>query len=70
MVPTVQVSGSGSHAGANLDLAFGAEDDPSAVADELERLIAAVASRDYVPRLVDIGLTDFQLTRGRLGVSL
>ena len=68
MIPTLQVSGT--RAGANLDLALDGETDPRAVAAELERLIAAVAARTYAPRLVELGLTDFQLTRGRLGVSM
>jgi altronate dehydratase len=67
MIPTVQVSGN--RGGANVDLALGTGDAELAVA-ELERLIEATASRRYVPRLVDIGLVDFQLTRGRLGVSM
>ena len=67
MVPTLQVSGT--HSGTNVDLALGADPTEVLVA-ELERLVGAVASGDYVPRLADIGLVDFQLTRGRLGVSM
>ena len=68
MIPTLQVSGT--RAGANLDLVLGPQEDPRTTVEELERLIGAVAARTYVPRLVDLGLTDFQLTRGRLGVSM
>jgi hypothetical protein len=32
--------------------------------------LAAVASREYVPRLFEAGNTDFQFTRGLLGVSM
>jgi hypothetical protein len=32
--------------------------------------VAAVASREYVPRLFEAGNTDFQFTRGLLGVSM
>jgi hypothetical protein len=67
MIPTLHISSTRS--GANVDLALPAGEHQVAVA-ELERLIEAVASGDYVPRLADIGLTDFQLTRGRLGVSM
>ena len=43
--------------------------DPVADARELARLIAATASRAFQPRAVAEGLSDFQLTRGLLGVS-
>ena len=32
--------------------------------------VAAVASREYAPRLFEAGNTDFQFTRGLLGVSM
>ena len=38
--------------------------------NDLVKLICDTASRDYVPRLWSGGYTDFQLTRGLLGVSL
>jgi hypothetical protein len=34
------------------------------------RAVAAVASREYTPRLFAAGNTDFQFTRGLLGVSM
>jgi altronate dehydratase len=37
---------------------------------DLLRLVCQAASHDYVPRLWAAGRVDFQLTRGRLGVSL
>mgnify|MGYP006992706128 CR=1 FL=1 len=37
---------------------------------QLFDLISEVASRRYVPRLHDYGNTDFQVTRGLLGISL
>jgi altronate dehydratase len=72
MVPTLQVSGSDEARpfADDLDLAFTAADHHDHLVGELERLVAAVASRTYVPHLVEAGLTDFQLTRGRLGVSV
>ncbi len=33
-------------------------------------IVAAVASREYTPRLFGAGNTDFQFTRGLLGVSM
>jgi hypothetical protein len=32
--------------------------------------VAAVASREYTPKLFEAGNTDFQFTRGLLGVSM
>jgi len=42
-----------------------------AIADEatLTRLLVAVAQREYTPAVTGQGFTDFQLTRGLLGVS-
>jgi hypothetical protein len=68
MIPTLQVSGTGG--AANVDLALEHAGGLTGSVAALEQLIGAVASRDYVPRLVDIGLFDFQLTRGPLGVSM
>lgn len=73
MVPTLQIGdGSRPRPGSDLDLDLlldpAAGDD--ATADAIERLIARAASRDYVPRLYGAGVVDFQLTRGRLGVSV
>ena len=33
-------------------------------------LIQSVASREYIPKLHSYGNTDFQVTRGLLGISL
>jgi len=45
--------------------------DDCAIADEatLTRLLVAVAQREYTPAVTGQGFTDFQLTRGLLGVS-
>ena len=40
------------------------------LSEALLQLIVRVASRQYVPRLYEAGNTDFQLTRGWLGLSL
>ena len=45
-------------------------DDVDAIRRELLRLVCRAASCDYAPRLWVAGCVDFQLTRGRLGVSL
>ena len=66
MVPLIQVStDAATHAnyGTDLDLA-------TADVDELLALIVEVASRQYTPKLHGKGNTDFQLTRGLLGISM
>ena len=66
MVPLLQVSTDAATQatyGADLDLA-------TADVDELLALIVKVASRQYTPKLHGKGNTDFQLTRGLLGISM
>ena len=66
MVPLVQVStdtATQTAYGADLDL-------ETANVDELLTLIVEVASRQYTPKLHGKGNTDFQLTRGLLGISM
>ena len=66
MVPLIQVSTDSktqSEYGADLDLT-------SIGIDEMLTLIVEVASRQYTPKLHGKGNTDFQLTRGLLGVSM
>ena len=66
MVPLLQVSTDAttqSNYGADLDLM-------SADVDGLLALMVKVASRQYTPRLHGKGNTDFQLTRGLLGISM
>jgi altronate dehydratase len=46
------------------------EGDPSGWTQQMLETVAAVASREYVPRLFEAGNTDFQFTRGLLGVSM
>ena len=76
MVPLLQVTAQSSVNelyGDDVDL-FLEDDTPKAGEDgwprELLNLIVEVASRRYSPRLMNRGNTDFQLTRGLLGVSL
>ncbi len=66
MVPLIQVStdsATRTNYGPDLDLA-------TADVDELLALIVEVASRQYTPKLHGKGNTDFQLTRGLLGISM
>lgn len=66
MVPLIQVSTDSATQtayGADLDLT-------TADVDELLALIVEVASRRYTPKLHGKGNTDFQLTRGLLGISM
>ena len=66
MVPLVQVS-----TDAATQAAYGADlDSESADVDNLLALIVEVASRQYTPKLHGKGNTDFQLTRGLLGISM
>ena len=66
MVPLLQVSTdttTQSNYGADMDLV-------TADVDELLALVVKVASRQYTPKLHGKGNTDFQLTRGLLGISM
>ena len=66
MVPLVQVS-----TDATTQATYGADLDlETANVDELLVLIVEVASRQYTPKLHGKGNTDFQLTRGLLGISM
>ena len=71
MIPLLQISSDGgtiSKYAEDLDLLL--EGDSSGWAEQGLGRISAVASRDYVPRLFGAGNTDFQFTRGLLGVSM
>ena len=66
MVPLLQVSTDSTtqaNYGADLDLA-------TVDVEDLLALIIEVASRQYTPKLHGKGNTDFQLTRGLLGISM
>ena len=52
------------------DLDVPLEGDVSAWTEQMLETVAAVASREYTPRLFEAGNTDFQFTRGLLGVSM
>nr|MBA3790109.1 UxaA family hydrolase [Rubrobacter sp.] len=71
MVPLLQASSDAEtiqrHAD-DLDVLL--EGDTSGWAERLLDSVAAVASREYTPKLFEAGNTDFQFTRGLLGVSM
>ena len=71
MIPLIQASSDPetlqNHAD-DLDVVL--DGDPAGWTDALLQTVAAVASREYVPRLFEEGDTDFQFTRGLLGVSM
>jgi altronate dehydratase len=46
------------------------EGDPGSWTGQMLAAVAAVASREYTPKLFEAGNTDFQFTRGLLGVSM
>ena len=52
------------------DLDVTLQEDESEWTEQILETVAAVASREYVPKLFEAGNTDFQFTRGLLGVSM
>ena len=54
----------------DLDRIFVSERDPGVLVGELAGLVADVASCRCRPKLWSRGVTEFQLTRGRLGLSM
>ena len=71
MIPLVQASSDAEtirrHAD-DLDVLL--EENPASWVDRMLETVAAVASREYTPKLFGAGNTDFQFTRGLLGVSM
>ena len=67
MIPTLQVASGDSGFAADMDLVLN-EAEPEA--QQLVDCIARTLRQDYAPRAWSRGFTDFQLTRGFLGVSL
>lgn len=71
MIPVLQIASDpaiGARYGDDLDLALGG--DPATWAEAILDAILSVANRDYAPKLNVRGNTDFQFTRGLLGVSM
>ncbi len=75
LVPLIQVAAGNDRRSAeshreDFDLVLDPAAEPPTVSAELLRLLAAVAAREYTPKLGAEGNVDFQMTRGLLGVSL
>ena len=73
MLPLVQVTADPAVAqrnGSDLDRILMPERDPAELVIELAALVADVASCRYRPKLWSRGVTEFQLTRGQLGLSM
>ena len=73
MIPLLQVSADQAtqqRFADDLDVVLANDDPAEIVAGKLLGSILRVASREYVPQLMARGNTDFQLTRGLLGLSL
>ena len=71
MIPLLQASsdpGTLEKHAEDLDVVL--DGDPSGWTEQMLKIVAAVASREYTPRLFEAGNTDFQFTRGLLGVSM
>ena len=73
MIPLVQVTADSSVAarfGGDLDRVLTPDRDVRDLVGDLAALVADAASRRYRPKLWSRGVTEFQLTRGRLGLSM
>jgi altronate dehydratase len=71
MIPLLQASsdpGTLEKHAEDLDVVL--DGDPSGWTEQMLETVAAVASREYKPSLFEAGNTDFQFTRGLLGVSM
>ena len=73
MLPLIQVTADpavAARCGSDLDRILVPERDVAGIVGELAALVADVASCRYRPTLWSRGVTEFQLTRGRLGLSM
>ena len=73
MIPLVQVTADAAVAeryAGDLDGALSLDRSAGGLVEELAALVADAASRRYLPRLWSRGVTEFQVTRGRLGLSM
>ena len=73
MIPLVQITADSSVAarfGGDLDRVLTLDRTAAGLVGELAALVADAASRRYRPKLWSRGVTEFQLTRGRLGLSM
>jgi altronate dehydratase len=73
MIPLLQVSGDADickRFAADLDSSLSTESTVPSIEQSLLSLVGETASRNYVPELYGQGYSQFQLTRGLLGLSL
>jgi hypothetical protein len=72
MVPVLQVSLAAAQARERYrdDFDLLLDGAPAGWTERLLELVLRVAGREYTPRLFERGNTDFQFTRGLLGVSM
>ena len=73
MIPLVQVTADAAVAeryAGDLDRVLTLDRSAAGLVEELAALVVDAASRRYRPRLWSRGVTEFQLTRGRLGLSM
>jgi altronate dehydratase len=71
MIPLVQISSDPETSEKYVeDLDVELEGNSTLWTEQMLEAVAAVASREYTPRLFGAGNTDFQFTRGLLGVSM
>ena len=68
LVPLLQVASASASPSVDVDLTLTGP--ASTWTDALFRLLLDTASRDYAPKLYALGNTDFQVSRGLLGISL
>jgi hypothetical protein len=67
MLPTLHLSEQRS---GEVDLGIAADADSAAIFADLRRLLAEAASGARLPALWQQGYSDFQISRGRMGISL
>ena len=73
MIPLIQVStdpGVVERDEADLDRTLDGTTNAEAIVESLIYLVSETASGVFVPRLFSRGVTEFQLTRGLLGLSM
>ena len=68
-IPTIQIAMSGIAAEADVDAVF-TDEQPATIAERISALIIKAHSGHYTPCMQNRGCTAFQISRGRLGVSL
>ena len=69
-IPVVQLSSGSGSRGEDLDIILNEQADPIENASNVLNLMLRAIEGEYVPLMLEKGLTAFQLSRGRLGISL